>query len=171
LLLRQWRPEDREPFAALNADPVVMEHFPALQDRDASDSSVDRFEAHWRDRGFGLYAVEVVGAAPFIGFVGLAVPPWAPPFAHAADPPVEIGWRVAAEHWGQGYAVEAATAAMTYGLRTLGLPEVLSWTVPANVRSRKVMERIGMTYAQDFDHPVLSADSPLLRHVLYRRAA
>jgi RimJ/RimL family protein N-acetyltransferase len=110
----------------------------------------------------------VPGVADFIGFVGLAVPPCAPPFPHAAEPVVEIGWRLGATHWGHGYAVEAATATLTYALGVLSLPEVLSWTVPGNVRSRRVMERIGMTYVQEFDHPRLAADSPLRRHVLYR---
>jgi ribosomal-protein-alanine N-acetyltransferase len=171
LLLRRWRPEDREPFAALNADPVVMEHFPSVQDRATSDASVDRIDRQWDDLGFGIYAVEVTGIADFVGFVGLAVPSWDLPFEHRADPPVEIGWRLAAQHWGHGYAVEAASAVLEHGLGDLGLPEVLSWTVPANVRSRKVMERIGMTYAEEFDHPNLAVDSPLRRHVLYRRSA
>ena len=168
LVLRPWRAEDREPFAALNADPVVMEHFPHLQTRVESDASVDRFETLWHDYGFGPWAVEVPGVADFIGFVGLAVPPWEPPFAHAAEPVVEIGWRLAAEHWGNGYAAEAAAASLTHAFDVLALPEVLSWTVPENVRSRRTMERIGMTYVQDFDHPRLAVDSPLRRHVLYR---
>ena len=168
LVLRRWRPADREPFAAMNADPAVMEHFPHLQSREESDASVDRFESLWRDYGFGPWAVEVPGVAEFIGFVGLAVPSWDPPFAHVAEPPVEIGWRLAAEHWGHGYAVEAATAALTQAFDVLALPEVLSWTVPVNLRSRRVMERIGMTYVQDFDHPRLAPISPLGRHVLYR---
>jgi len=168
LVLRPWRTEDREPFAALNADPVVMEHFPGLQSREESDSSVDRFEKLWRDYGFGPWAVEVPAVAEFIGFVGLAVPSWEPPFAHAATPAVEIGWRIAADHWGHGYAVEAAEASLTHAFEVLALREVLSWTVPANWRSRRVMERIGMTYVQDFDHPRLPVDSPLRRHLLYR---
>jgi RimJ/RimL family protein N-acetyltransferase len=168
LLLRQWRPSDREPFAALNADSRVMEHFPHLQTREESDASVDRFEKAWRRHGFGPFAVEVPGVASFIGFVGLAVPSWTPPFSHVAEPAVEIGWRLAAEHWGHGYAVEAATAAKALAFNEFGLPELLSWTVPVNVRSRRVMERIGMTYEHDFEHPSLPETSPLRRHVLYR---
>jgi RimJ/RimL family protein N-acetyltransferase len=171
LLLRRWRVEDREPFATMNADPVVMEHFPGLMERSASDAFVDRIVAHWDEHRFGLLAVEVPGVAAFIGYVGLAVPSWDLPFAHRAEPPVEIGWRLAAAHWGRGYAVEAASAAMTYALDVLALPEVLSWTVSANVRSRQVMERIGMTYVQDFEHPLLPAESPVRGHVLYRRSA
>jgi RimJ/RimL family protein N-acetyltransferase len=146
-----------------------MEHFPSVQDRATSDASVDRFEKHWDDYGFGLYAVEVPGAEPFIGFVGLAVPSWDVPFAYLADNPVEIGWRLAADSWGRGYAVEAATAVMAHALTELALPEVLSWTVPANVRSRRVMERIGMSFAQEFDHPSMPEGSRVRRHVLYRR--
>lgn len=168
LVLRRWRPADREPFAAMNADPAVMEHFPHLQGREESDASVDRFESLWQDYGFGPWAVGVPSVADFIGFVGLAVPSWDPPFAHVAEAPVEVGWRLAAEHWGHGYAVEAATAALTQAFDVLALPEVLSWTVPGNLRSRRVMERIGMTYVQDFDHPRLAPDSALRRHVLYR---
>jgi RimJ/RimL family protein N-acetyltransferase len=155
----------------MNADPVVMEHFPGLMDRESSDAFVDRIENHWRYYGFGLCALEVPGVAPFIGFVGLAIPRWDLPVAHAGEPPVEIGWRIAGQHWGQGYAAEAAAAVMAYAFEVLALPEVLSWTVPANVRSVRVMERIGMTYAQDFEHPSLPVDSPLRRHVLYRRPA
>jgi RimJ/RimL family protein N-acetyltransferase len=168
LLLRQWRPSDREPFAALNVDPRVMEHFPHLQTRAESDASVDRFEEVWREHGFGQFAVEVPGLAPFIGFVGLGVPSWSPPFPHAVDPVVEIGWRLAAEYWGRGYAVEAATAVKALSFTVLGLPELLSWTVPANARSRRVMERLGMSYVQDFEHPVMPEGSPVRRHVLYR---
>lgn len=152
----------------MNADPRVMEHFPHLQTREESDRSVDRFEGLWRQHGFGPFAVEVPGVAAFIGFVGLAVPSWAPPFEHAAEPAVEVGWRLAAEHWGRGYAVEAATASLALAFDGLGLPEVLSWTAPANVRSTRVMERIGMTYVHDFEHPSLPEGSPLRRHVLYR---
>ena len=166
--MRQWRPSDREPFAALNCDPRVMAHFPHLQTRAESDASVDRFEAVWATYGLGPFAVEVPGVAPFIGFVGLGIPSWTPPFPHAAEPAVEIGWRLAAEHWGHGYAVEGADAARTLAFTALGLPELLSWTVPANVRSRRVMERIGMSYVQDFEHPSIPDGSPVRRHVLYR---
>jgi RimJ/RimL family protein N-acetyltransferase len=98
------------------------------------------------------------------------VPSWTPPFPHAAEPVVEIGWRLAAEHWGHGYAVEAATAVKALAFGVFQLPELLSWTVPANVRSRRVMERIGMSYVQDFEHPTMPEGSPVRRHVLYRVA-
>lgn len=166
LLLRQWRASDREPFAALNADPRVMEHFPSVLTRAQSDAMAARIEDGLTARGWGLWAVEVVGVAPFVGFIGLATPRFDAPFT----PATEVGWRLAAEHWGRGYATEGARAALRHAFEVLGLEEVVSFTVPANVRSRRVMERIGMTRdeADDFDHPGMAADSPLRRHVLYR---
>ena len=147
-----------------------MEHFPALLTRAESDAFADRIEAHWRTHGFGLWAVEIVDGDPFVGFVGLAVPRFAPPVAHRAEPPVEVGWRLARSAWGQGYATEAGLASVTYALDVLGLPEVLSWTYVGNDRSRRVMERIGLVAGEEFDHPRL-AGSPIERHVVYRSAA
>jgi RimJ/RimL family protein N-acetyltransferase len=166
LLLRRWREEDRIPFAAMNADARVMEHFPGLQTREESDAAYDRIQAHFEQRGYGLWAVEVVGGAAFIGFVGLAVPR----FEAAFTPCVEIGWRLAAEHWGHGYATEGARAALVFGFEQIGLAEILSFTVPANARSRRVMEKIGMTHDErdDFEHPLLAEGHRLRRHVLYR---
>ena len=168
LRLRRWRPADREPFAALNADPRVMEFMAARLTREESDRLFDRIEAHFRDHGFGLWAVEVPGVAPFAGFVGLSVPRFQAPFT----PCVEVGWRLAAGHWGRGYATEGARAAVGFGFGPLGLKEIVSFTVPANVRSIRVMERLGMTHdpADDFDHPLLPAGHPLRRHVLRRLA-
>lgn len=166
LRLRRWQVADREPFAALNADPRVMEHFPALLTRAESDAMADRIEAHFAQYGYGLWAVEVLGGAPFVGCVGLSHPR----FEAAFTPCVEIGWRLAAEHWGHGYATEAARAAVRYGFEVIGLAAIVSITVPANVRSRRVMEKLGMLHdpAEDFDHPLLPAGHPLSRHVLYR---
>jgi RimJ/RimL family protein N-acetyltransferase len=166
LLLRRWRPEDRPLFAALNADPRVMEFFPKLLSREESDATADRIEAHFAQHGFGLWAVEVPGVTPFAGFVGLAHPRFEATFT----PCVEIGWRLAAEHWGRGYATEGARAALAFGLSELKLAEILSFTVPDNFRSRRVMEKIGMAHApaEDFDHPLLPAGHKLRRHVLYR---
>jgi ribosomal-protein-alanine N-acetyltransferase len=164
--LRPWRDEDLAPFAALNADLRVMEHFPGLLSREESDHTVSRFRAHFDRHGFGLWAVEVIGGAPFIGFVGLAVPAFEAHFT----PCVEIGWRLAAEHWGRGYATEAARAAVDFAFGTVGLEQIVSFTVPANTRSRRVMKRLGMSHspADDFDHPKLPEGHPLRRHVLYR---
>ncbi len=169
LLLRRWRPSDRDPFAALNADPVVMEHFPAPLTRYQSDALVDRIEAAFAEHGWGLWAAEVPGVADCIGFIGLSIPRFEAPFT----PCVEVGWRLAKEHWGQGYAPEGARAALQLGFDHIGLDEVLSFTTVANAKSRRVMEKIGMTHdpMDDFDHPNVPVDSPVHRHVLYRISA
>ena len=166
LLLRRWRDEDRAPFAALNADPLVTEFLPGPLSRADSDALADRIEAHFAVHGFGLWAIEVPGQIPFAGFVGLAVPA----FEAAFTPCVEVGWRLASACWGRGYATEGARAALAFGFARLGLAEIVSFTVPANVRSRRVMERLGMKHdpADDFDHPALPEGHPLRRHVLYR---
>ncbi|GAA4574338.1 GNAT family N-acetyltransferase [Planotetraspora kaengkrachanensis] len=164
LSLRRWREGDLEPFAALNADPVVMEHFPAALSRDESDALARRIEAGFEEHGFGLWAVEADGT--FLGFTGLSVPR----FTAAFTPCVEIGWRLARHAWGYGYATEAASAVLDDAFGRLGLPEVVSFTAVGNLRSQAVMRRIGMSRdpAEDFDHPALAEDSPLRRHVLYR---
>lgn len=166
LILRPWRDEDLVPFAAINADPAVMEFFPQTLDRRESEAAAGRIRDHFARQGFGLWAVEVPGAAEFIGFVGLSVPRFEAHFT----PCVEVGWRLARSQWGRGYATEAARAALDFGFRDLALDEIVSFTVPANRRSRAVMERIGMTHspADDFDHPALPEGHPLRRHVLYR---
>ncbi len=168
LRLRRWRPADAAPFAALNADPRVMEHFPALLSREESDAAMARIEAHFDQHGFGLWAMEIAGVAPFAGFIGLAVPR----FEALFTPCVEIGWRLAAEYWGRGFATEGAKAALAFGFESLRLEEIVSFTVPGNVRSRRVMEKLGMTHdpCDDFDHPLLPAGHVLSRHVLYRAA-
>ena len=166
LVLRQWRDEDLEPFAALNADPEVMRHFPAVMTREESDGLAVGQRSLIAERGWGLWAVEVVGGAPFVGFVGLAEPRFDAHFT----PAVEVGWRLAREHWGHGYATEAADTALAYAFDDLGLDEVVSFTTVANARSRRVMERLGMTHdpADDFEHPLLAEDDPIRPHVLYR---
>jgi ribosomal-protein-alanine N-acetyltransferase len=168
LHLRRWRDADLPAFAAMNADPRVMEFFPKLLDRAESDALATRIRDAFALRGYGLWAVEVPGVAEFIGFVGLAVPHFQAHFT----PCVEIGWRLARAHWGHGYATEAARAALEFGFRHLGLGEIVSFTTEANRRSRAVMERIGMTRspADDFDHPAVPEGHPLRRHVLYRAA-
>jgi ribosomal-protein-alanine N-acetyltransferase len=161
LVLRQWREEDKVPFAALNADPVVMEHFPSTMTREQSDAFADFNIATIAERGWGLWAVEADGV--FIGFVGLNEPRF--------RPGVEIGWRLARHAWGHGYATEAAQAVLEFARDALGLDEVISFTSTTNMRSQRVMERIGMTHdpRDDFDHP--NVDDPRLRrHVLYRLA-
>lgn len=168
LRLRRWLPADRDPFAALNADPQVVEYLPAALSREESDAVAARIEAHFDQHGFGLWAVEILQVAPFAGFVGLAVPRFEAHFT----PCVEIGWRLAAPYWDRGYATEGARAALAFGFEALGLGEIVSFTVPDNLRSRRVMERIGMIHnpADDFDHPALTEGHRLRHHVLYRIA-
>lgn len=166
LLLRRWRREDREPFAVLNADPEVMRYFRAPLDRAESDAFADRIEAQFDDLGYGLWAVEVRGDGRFIGFTGLARHVFEAPFT----PCVEVGWRLARDAWGHGYATEAARAALEFGFIDTGLDEIVSMTTRTNERSQAVMRRLGMTHdpADDFDHPRLPDDHPLRPHVLYR---
>lgn len=166
LRLRQWREEDLAPFAALNADPQVMEFFPKVLTRAESDTVAGRIRDHFARHGFGLWAVEAPGIAHFVGFVGLAVPSFEAHFT----PCVEIGWRLAREHWGHGYATEAATAALAFAFGDRALEEIVAFTVPANIPSRRVMGRLGMRRlpADDFEHPAIAAGHPLRSHVLYR---
>ncbi len=166
LLLRPWRDADLEPFAALNADPRVMEYFPSTLSRPESERFIARVRAHMDQYGYGFWALELKGSASFIGFAGLGVVPFVAHFT----PAVEIGWRLAHASWSQGYASEAARASLCFAFLKQGLGEVVSFTVSANCRSRAVMERIGMhhTAADDFDHPRISEGHPLRRHVLYR---
>jgi RimJ/RimL family protein N-acetyltransferase len=166
LLLRTWRDEDLAPFAALNADADAMRWLGGPLARASSDALAARIRAAWRERGFGPFAVEVPGQAAFAGFVGLSVPDFEAPFT----PCVEIGWRLARELWGRGYASEAARACLRFGFRELGLAEVVSFTASGNAASRRVMERIGMRRdpAGDFEHPKLAPGHPLRSHVLYR---
>ncbi|MFY9688411.1 MAG: GNAT family N-acetyltransferase [Candidatus Acidiferrales bacterium] len=166
LLLRRWRDSDREPFAALNSDPRVRQFFPSLLSRAESDSLVDSIEAHFDKHGFGLFATELCPEGSFIGFIGLSIPDFDAPFM----PCVEIGWRLAAEYWNQGLATEGAQAVLAYAFDSLHLDEVVSFAVPSNFASRRVMEKIGMTRSpeDDFDHPRLPEGHPLRRHVLYR---
>jgi RimJ/RimL family protein N-acetyltransferase len=167
LLLRQWRDGDREPFARLNADPEVMRYFPGVQDRALSDSSIDLWRAHITDHGWGNWAVETLDAGHFIGFVGLTVPRRALPFM----PCVELGYRLAREHWRRGYASEAARGALHFGFAQLGLEEIVAYTALVNTPSRAVMESLAMRNGdEDFDHPALPEGHVLRRHCLYRLA-
>ena len=166
LLLRKWRHPDREPFAALNADPRVMQFMPCCLTRKESDALVDGIQAHFREHGFGPFATELRVNGTFIGFIGVSVPQFKARFT----PAVEIGWRLSAVHWNQGLATEGAQAVLRYAFETLKLDELVSFTVPANISSRRVMEKIGLIHSpsDDFDHPNLPEGHPLRRHVLYR---
>jgi RimJ/RimL family protein N-acetyltransferase len=167
LTLRRWQARDRAPFAALNADPVVMEFFPATLNRAESDAFVDRIEAAFDERGWGLWAAEIPDGS-FAGYVGL----WPAVFESDFTPAVEIGWRLAASCWGNGYAPEAARAALSFGFDEVGLDEILSFTSVLNLKSQRVMQKIGMTTdpREDFDHPNVPDGHRLRRHVLYRIA-
>ena len=169
LILREWRDADCEPFAALNGDPRVMEFLPGVLDRTASDGLVARIRDGFARNGFGLWAVEIPGVLPFAGFIGLSVPKFTAKFT----PCVEVGYRLAADVWGRGYATEGTKAAIDFGFRQARLKEIVSFTVPHNVRSRRVMEKAGLSRdpADDFDHPGLAEGHPLRRHVLYRIGA
>lgn len=167
LVLRRWRDSDLEPFAALNADQTAMRFMPETMTADETRAMVGRIRDHFDAHGFGLWAVEASGVAPFIGYVGLQRPTFDAHFT----PCVEIGWRLAPAFWGKGYATEAATAALRFGFDNLNLDQIVSFTVLANKPSWSVMERIGMTRdpADDFDHPRLPEEHPLRRHILYRK--
>lgn len=167
LRLRAWTSADLEPFAALNADPEVMRYFPAVLTREESDAFAAAIMTRMDQRGFGLWAVETAGTRDFIGFVGLAMPTWEAHFM----PCVEVGWRLARRFWNQGYATEAARAALAFGFDHAKLPEIVSFTSLQNTPSRRVMEKLGMTTnpADDFDHPRIAEGHPLRRHVLYRK--
>jgi len=164
LRLRPWRESDFEPFAAMNADPHVMEYFPAPLTREQSDATARRIMDSIKARGWGNWAVEVVGGEPFIGFTGLSVPSFGAHFT----PAIEVGWRLSRDAWGKGYATEAARAALAFGFDELGLAEIVSFTARSNLRSAAVMRRLGMRPDGEFDHPKIEAASPLRRHVLYR---
>jgi RimJ/RimL family protein N-acetyltransferase len=167
LLLRRWEDSDLDPFAAMNADPVVMEHFfHGVRTRAETADFMNRIEQEFERRGFGLWAVEALGVAPFIGFVGLHEAVFAAPFT----PAVEVGWRLARTQWGHGYATEAARAAVAFGFERAGLEEIVSFTNVGNLRSQRVMQRIGMTRdpAGDFEHPAVPPGHPIRPHVLYR---
>ena len=166
LRLRQWIPADREPFAALNADPRVMQFLPAALTREESDAMADRCQMLIEQRGWGFWAVELKTTNEFIGFVGLHTPSAELPFS----PCVEVGWRLAFRHWGKGYATEAARAAVHVGFDLLGLKEIVAFTAVGNLRSRAVMERLAMRESGTFEHPQVPRGSGLERHCLYRLA-
>jgi RimJ/RimL family protein N-acetyltransferase len=164
LILRPWRESDLAPFAEQNADPDVMRFLGGPLTRAASDAYVRRCEAHYAAHGFCKWAVEAPGIAPLIGGVGLSYVS----FDASFTPAVEVAWRLHRHFWGQGYATEAARAAINDGFTRIGLTEIVAFTVPANIPSQRVMQRLGMTRDGEFDHPRYDAIHPLCRHVLYR---
>ncbi len=166
LLLCKWKAEDRDPFAALNADERVMRYFPSLLTHAESEAMLERNTAHFARHGFGLWAAELKATGEFAGFIGLSVPQFDAHFM----PCVEIGWRLAARFWSQGLATDGAQAVLRFGFEELGLEEIVSFTAVENRASRRVMEKIGMVRDADgdFDHPSLPEGHALRRHVLYR---
>ena len=166
LLLREWRDPDVEAFIVMNADPVVMRFFPETYSPERTRRFVARIRESWAERGYGLWAVERKDTTGFIGYVGL----WPATFPAHFTPAVEVGWRLAADQWGHGYATEAAHAALTYGFDSLGLDEIVSFTSVTNERSWRVMERLRMQRdaSGDFEHPNVPEGHPLRPHVLYR---
>jgi RimJ/RimL family protein N-acetyltransferase len=169
LLLRRWRESDSEPFAAINADPAVMELYPATLSRSSSDALIERFEACIAERGYGLWAVELSPERPLVGYVGLSPVEIDVAFA----PAVELGWRLARDCWGRGLASEAASAAIAFAFERLDLSDLVAYTAVVNTRSRRLMERLGMTRdpAEDFRHPGRDVSVRLAPHVLYRLTA
>lgn len=167
LVLRGWTDDDRAPFAAFNADPAVMATIGPLQTREQTDETIDRIMAEWDDNGFGLWCVDLEGGC--IGFAGLNKP-W---FTASFTPCVEVGWRLSSARWGHGYAPEAGRAALDFGFDVVGLDEIVSFTAVINHKSRRVMEKLGMTRdpGADFAHPSMPVGDPLRPHVLYRLAA
>ncbi|MCA0315381.1 MAG: GNAT family N-acetyltransferase [Candidatus Melainabacteria bacterium] len=166
LILRRWRKSDFKPFARMNQDPMVMEFFPRRLDAEQTQALIQRIERGFEEHGFGLYAAELKESGVFIGFVGLSVPSFNAHFT----PAVEIGWRLASDQWGKGLATEAATEVMRAGFEDFGLTEIVSMTAVNNLRSRRVMEKLGMQTSpeDDFEHPFVPA-GPLKKHVLYRK--
>ncbi len=166
LLLRQWEESDLPLFAKMNADSRVMEWFPSTLSKEESNTLAEKIQHELQEKEYGLWAVEVVGIAPFIGFVGLHYHDYSAPFT----PCIEIGWRLAYEHWGKGYAYEAASRVLDYAFNTLKLKEIVSFTTPENTRSWGLMKKLGMTHnpKDDFYHPKLPKDHPFSFHVLYK---
>ncbi|WP_339049636.1 GNAT family N-acetyltransferase [Rickettsiella endosymbiont of Xylota segnis] len=166
LILRTWKEQDLDSMSAINQDPLVCEFLPKIGDRVATKNLIQLFNNHYEKYGFTAYAMELRSNGKFIGFVGLLIPSIEAHFT----PAVEIAWRLGFQHWGKGYATEAAKAVIDFAFTTLKLEEVVSFTAENNIRSRRVMEKIGMHHnpQDDFDHPKLPKNSPLSRHVLYR---
>lgn len=170
LVLRSFAPADRDAFAAMNADPRVMAYYPSPLTREQSDAFVARIAATWSELGFGLWALERRDDATFVGYAGLWPVSDGVPVSNRPTPCVEVGWRLAADAWGQGFATEAAREALRFGFGKRALAEVVSFTAVANCRSRAVMERLGMVrdVLGDFEHPALPEHHRLREHVLYR---
>lgn len=163
LLLRPWKESDFEAFAKLNADIDVMAYFPHTLSQNESDAMAERIKKGIEEKGWGLWAASIVGGADFIGFIGLNIPLFEADFM----PAVEVGWRLAKEFWGKGYATEGALAAIDYGFNVLKLEKIISFTTPLNTKSLAVMHKLAMQPAGEFEHPKIPKSHPLRRHLLY----
>ncbi len=166
LKLREWKEADKEPFFELNSDPRVMELMPKLLSKEESDQLIERIKRQFQEDGYSFFALELIENQTFIGLIGLSIPK----FQSFFTPCVEIGWRLAYNYWGKGYATEGAKASLNYGFNELNLSEIVSFTVPQNIRSRQVMERIGMKNIDEFEHPLLPQGHPLRKHILYKKS-
>jgi RimJ/RimL family protein N-acetyltransferase len=166
LILRRWNASDCALLHEINQDPNVMEYFPGLVDLEGTERLIEKITHHFDKHGYTLYAAERKDTGEFIGFIGLLTPAFDAHFT----PTTEIGWRLSSKHWGQGFATEGAKACLDYAFRVLKIPEIVSFTAVGNIKSRRVMEKIGLAHDEedDFDHPGLPDNSPLKRHVLYR---
>ena len=166
LLLRHWKVEDLPLFAAMNADPYVMEYFPKMLSPEESNRLAQKIQQELEEKQYGLWAVEVKNETPFIGFVGLHFQDFEAPFT----PCIEIGWRLAHQYWRKGYAYEAASKVVSYAFESLKLEELVAFTLPSNTSSRRLMEKLGMTYdpKDDFENSKLPEGHPMRPHVLYR---
>ena len=164
LVLRKWMQADSIPFAEMNKDKEVMQYFPSVLSDEETAAMINRIGLHFEKYGFGLYALEKISTKEFIGYTGFMIPS----FESFFTPCVEIGWRLRKEDWGKGYATEAAKACLHYGFETLGFEEIYSFTSKINLRSEKVMQAIGMIKEGEFDHPNISLNHSLCRHLLYK---
>ncbi|MEM6768490.1 MAG: GNAT family N-acetyltransferase [Bacteroidota bacterium] len=161
---RNWQDKDMKPFAAMNADPKVLEFFPSLLSEDQSNASVHRFKDHFSEQGFTFFAVDTLNDQAFIGFIGL----YRISFESFFTPGIEIGWRLAKGVWGKGYATEGALTCLAFAFERLGERQIYSFTALQNKRSERVMQKIGMERIGEFDHPKVPAESGLRKHVLYK---
>jgi len=162
--LREWKESDHDPFAEMNAHPQVMEHFPFLMTREQTDAYLTRIYNHFKEKGYGVYAVDVLDTKEFIGYIGFSCPTWDAYFT----PCVEVGWRLTQTAWNKGYATEGATACLQYGFQKLDFENIYSWTSLDNLPSERVMQKIGLVKIDEFDHPLIEKGHRLERHVLYR---
>lgn len=166
LILRTWEEDDMNAYYSLNQDPKVVEFLFKMTSINQARAFIETMNRQFNAHGYTIFALEEKQTGKWIGFTGLNAPVWSERFT----PCVEIGWRIRSDCWGHGYATEAAKAILDYGFKMCALDEILAWTVPANIRSIRVMEKIGMMrdFNGDFYHPEIPSGHPLSKHILYR---